>query len=245
MSVSKYGIIMFMDALGTKSASESNWQRYINAWNSFNFDFDIISLSDGEFSMFSYTVIFALPSTNIAEDFTHLGKILLQLFLSGLKWGLFFRGTISVGNFYFIKEKSAMFAGIYYPEYWNPTEKKLLIGPAVNEAAKFYDKSKWIGISTMPSATKHLEDMKDNHPAKRYFINCNVKKYGACEDGWALAWPNFDDPDNPENINKEYHIKYLEENYDSFKDTDEYVANKYLHTMQFYKDVRKNLSDVS
>lgn len=46
-------------------------------------------------------------------------------------------------------------------------------------------------ISTMPSATKELENIYRDNSMENYFIKCNVKKYGVCEDGWAFAWPLF------------------------------------------------------
>jgi hypothetical protein len=43
----------------------------------------------------------------------------------------------------------------------------------------------------MPSATKELENIYRDNSMENYFIKCNVKKYGVCEDGWAFAWPLF------------------------------------------------------
>lgn len=235
----KSGIIVIMDILGTQRAGESDWKKYINAWETFIFDYDILTtFSDVDLFMFSDTVIIAMPTDNVTESFSKLGKILLQIFLSGIKWGLFFRGAISFGRFFMIKRKQAMIPYGNYDITWTPNKHTLLIGPAVNEANSCYNKSKWIGISTTSSATDELERMDDNESAKEYFIKCDIKKYGVCQDGWAFAWPRFDGPENLENPNKEYHITYLENQFNHFLNTDEKIAKKYENTINFYKDIR-------
>jgi hypothetical protein len=82
-----------MDILGTKRAGEADWQKYIDAWNTFNFDYDLISaISEGDFFMFSDTIMLALPVIDgkMIDAFTKMGRILLQMFLSGIKMRIIF-----------------------------------------------------------------------------------------------------------------------------------------------------------
>jgi hypothetical protein len=233
----KYGLIVFMDVLGTKGI----WQHakdsksYLEAWKSLYFMLDIISqclnsysnISFNEISTekqpeyefdsatFSDTAILTLSILNngdLMTGFELLGKILIQIFLDAIKCGLFFRGIISVGKFYKLKTSTYVVAGMPPPpETSYPIRKLIVIGPAVDEAAECYDKSKWIGISTRPSASVELDKFDLESPAMNYFIKSELRKYGVSEEGYALAWPRFDG-NHSLNPTQEVIIKYIREN---------------------------------
>jgi hypothetical protein len=100
-----------------------------------------------EISTFSDTIIIALYPDVDLKVFDSLllhimGHILIFLFRSALLKKIYLRGTISVGTFYLLRKD---------------TNKLMLIGPAVNEAAESYESTNWVGISTSPSASLTLE----------------------------------------------------------------------------------------
>ncbi len=99
-----------------------------------------------EISTFSDTIIIALYPEVGLEAFDSIllhimGYVLIVLFRMAFLKTIYLRGTISVGTFYLLKKSN----------------KLMLIGPAVNEAAESYESTNWIGISTSPSASLTLE----------------------------------------------------------------------------------------
>lgn len=251
-----------MDILGTRGIWQSEHaQSYLASWESLNFTMDAIiqdmnsyeNISCNEItttkqakyeidiSTFSDTIIITLSvagKQNIVTGLSLIGSIIMQLFFWGLKDKLLFRGVISIDKFYALKTSSYLFAGMPISESFSPTKKFLFIGPAVDEAAKCYDDSDWLGISSMPSATANLNEIDSNADAMKYFVKLDITKYGVKENGWALAWPRYDTLQNSLNPTNESHIQYLEEQKSLYRD-DKKVFPKYDNTIKFYNDVRK------
>jgi hypothetical protein len=256
----KFGIVVFMDALATSGIWETEHaQSYLASWESLNFVMDIIIQDLGSYDniscndiittkkaeyeidifTFSDTLIITVSITdkqNIVNGLSLIGNILMQLFFWGLKDKLLFRGVFSIDKFYALKTSSYLTAGIPVSESFTPTKKFLFIGPTVDEAARCYNKSNWIGISSMPSATIHLNEIDIKADPMRYFVKIDISKYGVNENGWALAWPRYDTLQNSLNPTNESHIQYLEQQKNFYHD-DEKVFPKYDNTIRFYYDV--------
>ena len=66
-----------------------------------------------------------------------LTSAIIPAFVRSMHYDFFFRGVIAMGNFY--------------------RSSRMLIGPAVDEAAKLYDISNWIGISVSTLTALILE----------------------------------------------------------------------------------------
>ncbi|MHB1546835.1 MAG: hypothetical protein ACYCV8_09295, partial [bacterium] len=151
------GVVVFLDALGTKTAWTSrDPKKFIDSYEkvlkSFYSSKKLYSnmaeeLKDDDYydfpeiimRSFSDTIIlflyFPINKRNMQIDrlfeLRQIGIIAMILndpFYEAIKKGIYLRGVISIGEFYL--------------------SDKIIIGPAVEEAAEWYEKSDWIGIST-------------------------------------------------------------------------------------------------
>ena len=91
---------------------------------------------------FSDTLIAAVRDTSRPSALWWLTSIAHRAFVTALARGIYFRGVISLG------------------EFFGSPKDKLLIGPAVDEAAEWANKPDWIGISTAPSALFEMDLLK-------------------------------------------------------------------------------------
>lgn len=261
----KCGIVAIMDILGTRQIKEMDDARlYLNGVESFNFILDAIiqhlnsyeNISCNEItatkqldyeitiSMFSDTVIITLSfedQRKLASAFSIIGSIIMQFFFWGLKDRLLFRGVISFDRFFALKTSSYLMAGIPISETFTPTKKFLFVGPAIIESANYYEKSDWIGISTLPSATAKLDNVSNEQEVTKYFDKMELTKYGVNHDGWALIWPIYDTLQGSLNPTNESHIHYLEEQKEFYRENNK-IFLKYENTIKFYNDVRKTAS---
>ena len=101
-------------------------------------------------------------------------EALIPLFLTAVSKNILLRGAISVGKFY--------------------RSDKMIIGPAVKDAADYYGKPKWIGICAAPTASKVL-DNEWGTMGKVLGIFCRYPipvAESRSEQGWALLWPRKD-----------------------------------------------------
>lgn len=198
------GAVVFIDAVGTKIVwTRSDPKKFIESWerivNSFRRKAEICNtavdiLRDGgyncdeypeyEVRAFSDTIILHLSydinkypeqSTWITDHPLNSigGELISPLYNAIVKEGIYLRGVISFGEFY--------------------ASDSIIIGPAVEEAAEWYEQSEWFGVSTTPSATYSLEAMnylgKFN---KKYnsFIKYDVPiKNDQKLTSYAVLWP--------------------------------------------------------
>lgn len=129
---------------------------------------------------FSDTVAVLLDTHGLAtpELTNRLSNALAELFVSALDKDLLLRGAIAFGQFY---------AG---------REGRILIGPAVDEAAEWYDKADWAGIHLTPSAGRSVVPAglpgDPTFSSSGLFVHYPIPlKSGGSVPGWALAWPLF------------------------------------------------------
>ncbi|MCL5957975.1 MAG: hypothetical protein M1358_01445, partial [Chloroflexi bacterium] len=107
---------------------------------------------------------------------------LVDPFVEAMHQGFYLRGAVSVGNFH--------------------QSEALLIGPAVDEAAEWYEKADWIGVSAAPSLGFGLEilfgpdqpDVPVLDPEQRSwrpFVKYKIPTKGeGRRTGFALNWPS-------------------------------------------------------
>jgi len=121
---------------------------------------------------FSDTIIVTLRTSDPAFYIPVMGGLIAGPFILGLTKGVYFRGTISIGKFH--------------------QTGSLIIGPAIDEAAEWYEQADWIGISTSPSAFFGLESLVDmGMDVTEFFVRYNIPmKSDMMPSGWALAWPS-------------------------------------------------------
>lgn len=177
----KHGIVILLDALGMQQMWETRYPKDIlHDWEIL---VDIIKKGfekDGKehkieisFEVFSDTVLI----TATGKIFTLLLEIpvmLRKFILIGMVMGFYFRGCMG--------------RGLFFPS----PSGKLIIGPAITEAARYYDKMEMIGVVINPSLHKTLEGMMADNEIFRenlsfYYSPYDVPmKYGVSKHHWML-----------------------------------------------------------
>ena len=189
----KAGVVAFLDALGIKgvwarSAPEDVIEKWHLVLQYFRDSRERMAkrakaaFTSCQIMAFSDTVIIALEGDTGAADYGNLLPLAAELvvapFLGALLQGVYFRGVISLGQFL--------------------SSDELIVGPAVDEAATWYQYPEWFGISLAPSAYFGLERIIERGAdVSRWFISYPVPmkpqvgaaKTGGESKGWALSWP--------------------------------------------------------
>ncbi len=199
MSASKkHGVVVLLDALGVSSYDmaaaevffkkrEAIFQGVEIAFSGFHDEGIKIGLPPNVLKMFPKrssqatfgdTVLFEweFAVNDFANCILGIG-LWLNLFIHiGLKEGLAFRGAISVGD--------------YIVDYNTST----YLGPAVADAASWYEKANWIGIIVTPSMGLRLEILASGK-LKGFLSKAFVKypntplKNSQLTEAWVAAWP--------------------------------------------------------
>ena len=146
------------------------------------------------------TIAVQLNYANISKTF----DLLLTPFIESLKTGMLFRGIVSSGT-YFISDR-------------------LIIGPAIDDAARHHDQLKWIGIAMSPTLYVPDQNMNGNSFVLYQTIPHKEGHYGS----FVLNWPKYDSD------SKCYSILQMESMQASDNAT---IKEKYDNTFRFYEAV--------
>jgi len=232
----KYGVVILLDALGTKGVWKDNdTDDIIERWNTFTGIFKDLFTKflkrykcKVTFTAFSDTIIITVVSPDIEMSLPHIAAALGDPFIMGLVLGIYLRGCISVGKFF--------------------GTDTIVIGSAIDEAAQYYELPDWVGISASPSAHILLEKLKDRKI--QYFDNLFCKydiplKNTIEYNGWALNWGRVPD----EYIRQLSTTFELKSPYSSVKEiiNKQLVNNsanistvlKWRNTLNFYEELTK------
>jgi hypothetical protein len=246
------GVVVFLDAVGTKTVwSRNDPSDYMKSWENVlkafrkeekiyretsdefrgddDYDFPALSVrafSDTIILSFSHPIDKSEKNTFWQDclKIETIGIILaLPLYKAIIEEGIYLRGAISFGEFYITDS--------------------MIIGPAVEEAAEWYEKPEWFGISTTPSATYGLELLKEHgHLSNEFFINYDVPmKNNQQLNSYALLWPEKYPPLNKDkehvNKNKKMFQKSRKKLLESFSSRGLIGASselKYKNTLAFF-----------
>jgi hypothetical protein len=150
----KYGFVALLDALGTKTASIKSAQRYLDNINEIesgiqyalkatvvpdalkNPKLDPEIFSEISTRFFGDTILITYEIKDRKQELEYFTRItfILQLFIcNALETGLLFRGSVSIGEYI---DKEAV-----------------VLGPAVSDAANWYEQLDMIGVVFTPQAT--------------------------------------------------------------------------------------------
>jgi hypothetical protein len=191
----RYGCVVFLDLLGTKQLVQAEQVRdFANRFSGFVNDEEELIKRFNEYlqktidhpvkpefriGAFSDTLIMTFSikyeEKNQIEDDPILSRAALSLpyfLVYSFAKKLYFRGCISIGEFY--------------------EAPRMLLGDAIYEAAEYYDKPQWVGISAAPSAKSVLEinEKCKTGNANDCFIRWKLPMKGKIEsDAWAISWP--------------------------------------------------------
>jgi hypothetical protein len=144
--------------------------------------------------------------------------LLIPFFRFALIQNIPLRGCISIGQFFQTNER--------------------ILGPAVNEASQYYEKSNWIGIMTSPSAGIMLNSASEvSHQLLNTFVKYNVPISNEEEDDqametWSLQWTKEKTDYDKEIIDNEHIEQILLQRLNS--SVGNAVNIKWRNTLDFY-----------
>ena len=134
----KTGIIVLLDALGVKGIWKNHDPKdIIKKWESVvdSMNVDVESCKEIgielKYRAFSDTLVLTATGGEKEEMVDEIGNALGSLIPFGMGFGIYFRGCLSYGKFY--------------------ESNRMIIGPAIDEAAMYFEKSNWIGVFGTPS----------------------------------------------------------------------------------------------
>jgi hypothetical protein len=209
----EYGIVIFLDALGIKGI----WKRrkpndVVKMWGTvggfFKHSLDQATQYLNKrpfFRMLSDTIIItiALQQQLNYSDISKTFDILLTPFIESLKTGMLFRGIVSSG-WYFISDR-------------------LVIGPAIDDAAGHHDQLKWIGIAMSPTLNVPVQLTKGHSFVFYQTIpHKQLGHYGS----FVLNWPNYDEHGKCHSMLQTERMQAPDN-----------AKEKYDNTFRFYEDV--------
>jgi len=192
------GIVILLDFLGTKGIwKQPNSKQLIKKWIKFIqiFENEIISNLNTwgkiSFDAFSDTIIITIITKNTESALLEISRILSSFIIESMIIQRPLRGCISMGKI--IKDKF------------------LILGDAIDEAEEYYELTQWIGISATASTHREIEKIfKKNQNNQNFgFQKVDIPLNSSIEqNAWAVNWPDFTDPQQIQNISKNWDEKY-------------------------------------
>lgn len=268
VSPTKSGVVAMLDALGTSSVdakgarnfikirnelikeTQTDFDRTINQCKHMVDEFDpSAKFSPPKVVTFADNVVFCWGSpperVNSAETnlltqvyLLYLCQYLGVLIKVALSKGLLWRGAIGVGEYIYFRSSNT------------------LLGPAVNDAASWYDKADWIGIIATPSCGMRLSALKNFKEAQDAIKPINSQsslklstfcteyditmKGGAKQMLWAVSWPAqylSIEPDRKTNLGGEQVFWYVI----SRLMIPPGAESKYKNTVEFFQWFKENI----
>lgn len=180
----KKGIIVLLDVLGMKGIwKREKPEKISKRWNNFTRKFEKQvkeTLKDTKlkpaFHTFSDTIMIIVETTEIKTDLIRLTRSLYLPFIMSIIIDMPLRGCIAAGEFHH--------------------DKTLIVGPAIDEAAEYYQIPQWVGISASPGTNRLIEEIydSDQNALKGIFFKCDIPlKKSIEQNAWALRWPDDSD----------------------------------------------------
>lgn len=232
MSKMQNGVVVVLDALGTKGVWKTNdpmqvikkWNRVLDGFTNFKefYNEDKSSVGKAKIISFSDTIIITYVGgkEDQMELLAAMGLNLILPFCTALLEGVFLRGVVSKGQF---KQTS-----------------KMIIGPAIDEAMNWFERYDWMGITLAPSASFMMDAYFDGKKPAPFFTKYNAplkhdfqSKNNMDENIWVLDWPN-----------ELKEVQFIHENdldpkgelLEIFSESsiDPTVISKYTNTIDFY-----------
>lgn len=223
------GIIVLLDVLGTKGKWKTNNPAKISKrWDTLitTFEDAIKKALHGKnltpsFLTFSDTIMIIIKTEEIPEVLIQLASSLRAPFVVSMMIEMPLRGCISTGKFHH--------------------DKTLIIGPAIDEAAAYYDLPQWVGISAAPSANREITKINQSNPTavKENFFMCDIPlKESIEQNAWALKWTENSDKtisETSKSLKSHYNntIGIIDSQLSNDNPID--VALKWRNTLRFYK----------
>lgn len=196
----RYGIVVLLDALGASSFSDEKIKKFLSARAELN---NILAHQAKTLNginkiklpntyTFGDTLIIVLELSSKKNIKRHIfgSMILMQNYIfHSLEEGILFRGAFSIGS------------------YIEDSGSNTVMGDAVSDAASWYEKSDWMGLSCTPKTNSVLEFHFDsdqlNNPKFTHSYPVPMKD-GSALDLYTISWAGrfFHDPVETKNPRK-------------------------------------------
>jgi hypothetical protein len=175
------GIVIFLDVLGMKGiwrTSDFDPRKVINRWDSviqsFQASLDVSRQylnTVSYFRVLSDTIIITIPSDLSYGLVGQAFDLLLKPFIKSIKERMLLRGVISYGTYYL--------------------SKRLIIGPAVDDAVYNHNRLNWIGVSITPSLARNINDIEEIATNSIIYYT-SIPHKDIPYPGMVLNWPDYD-----------------------------------------------------
>lgn len=237
----QFGIVALIDALGVSSYSIEDSKTFLSKkqlllnfiethkgiLNSKHKDKRLTKLNKPNVFTFGDTIIFLWELEK--KDEYHFATVIVADWLRpfiylGLKRNLYFRGAISIG------------------EYVHDN-KTTVIGPAIADAASWYEQSEWFGIAATPSFNFYLErvekviDKVDNIDFFKSYVKYPVQCKGGIYNLFSISWP-FEFFNKTSTTTDEAHYSFVKYLYPNQVNSKFYMPkgteNKYINSKEFF-----------
>jgi len=221
------GVIVLLDSLGTKGKWKTeqkpnkisrSWHNLLDTFrNSINHEFE------GEdqqihFLTFSDTIMIIVQTdSDVKTTLLKLASALRIPFIMSMMLNNPIRGCIAIGSFHL--------------------DGSFIVGPAIEEAANYFELPQWIGISASPKANREIEKISDSNPdeIRDSFFRCDIPLSTSIEqNAWALRWPDISDMILKLESSKKYEnmLDFMNEKLENT--TSIAGALKWRNTLKFY-----------
>lgn len=174
LPISKNGIVALIDMLGTREIHKANHITHMhNNWHTLlSYANHLVEeepkLEGCNVSAFSDTM-FVTAKGNAEVLLGAFGWVCTRLIPKSICLGIPIRGCVAAGKFY-------------------QSGGALISGPAVNEAAAYYELPQWIGISSCPSAYNKINSLNSG---RGYYTKYDIPLKNSVEyGGLAVNWPD-------------------------------------------------------
>jgi hypothetical protein len=147
-----FGQIAILDALGAASYSETEIERFLESrelvLNKLNERAEAGQIDKDRLHVFTFqdTVVIVYLAKHAKGvtmgDISAFGIRLRAFMMHSLENQILFRGSLSVGPFYGVSD-----------------DTNTIMGPAVSDAAAWYNQSDWIGINATPHASMFIQSL--------------------------------------------------------------------------------------
>jgi hypothetical protein len=176
-----FGIVVLLDALGTKgivahqSPSEliRKWNDFLDQLTLFVEDVQVrLKSSTSSLLSFSDSIYITIPTDDLWEAVLALGRLQIPFF-EALRAGIFLRGVVSCGYFYQSQTK--------------------VFGPAIDEAAAWYEQADWFGVAATPTLGRRLDVLHEDHAdlTSHFVLHRLPLKERSGPPHWCLNWPAY------------------------------------------------------
>lgn len=237
----KYGMVVILDALGASCYTDDQIKKFLSARTKINFWIrGLTSRFPGKGNIkqpsiftFADTIILTIQLSSQKNMLDHiwLSTFLMRRYLfHSIEEGILFRGAFSIGH------------------YIEDISSNTVMGPAVTDAAAWYNQPEWVGLSSTPLTNSALEyyycDTREKIGDRGYLCKYDVPmKGGNSYNLYTVDWPSaFFDKQLLQEAKKGHPRKYFLEIMKNMR-IPKGTENKYDNTKEFFTFIEKIIND--